>query len=268
VCGYKLIISLTILMTILSLPAPALHAAGLYLDPAGYFSVVDTTAATVTVRHVDFQRDEGRGSIVSGEVSVRPSRRVHLRFGLFYPNFQRQGYIMHGAGDGFVRASVRVFGDTLDASGLFLRGDARVPIGSGGLRPFASGSMDGGVGLEFRGGTSLFGLRAVSTYTLVGDRIKEGEFIHRNFFFAGLAIDFPLGGRTNVRFGGFSARFRGGASREIYLLTARCILSDSLELCVDAALEAGPEEDRVFDSLLSVAAVCRFPGSAPPEEIE
>lgn len=267
-CGYKPIISLTILTTLLTLPAPALHAAGLYLDLTGYFSVVDTTAAMVTVRHVDFQRDEGRGSIVSGEVSVRPKQRVLLRFGMFYPNFQRRGDIVHGAGDGFVRASVRVFGDTLDASGLFLRGDARVPIGSGGLRPFASGSMDGGAGLEFRGGTPLFGLRAVSTYTLVGDRVKEGEFIHRNFFLAGVAIDFPLGGRTNVRFGGFAARFRGGASREIYLLSARCIISDSLELCIDGALEAGPEEDRLFDSLLSVAVLCRFPGSAPPEGIE
>jgi hypothetical protein len=236
-----------------------LQAKGLYLDLPGFFSIADTSRTLVTIRHADLQRDEGRASIVSGELAIRPMNRVRVQLGLLYPNIQRDRRIVHGVGDGLIHATARVYGDTLGASGFFLRGDARIPIGSGGLRPLSFGSMDGGLGVEFRQRTTLLSLRLVATYTLVDLRIKEGPFTHRNFLLTGYAVDFPFGDRTSIRFSGFYARFRGGGSREAYLVTVRYRISDALDLCTSGMLEAGSDGNRVLNSLLAFSVTSRFP---------
>ncbi|UCF04319.1 MAG: hypothetical protein JSV33_10245 [bacterium] len=250
--------SIAILVIVMAVVCP-LRAKGLYLDLPGFFSVVDTARTFVTIRHADLQRGEGRASIISGELAIRPRKRVRVRLGLLYPNIQREQGIVHGVGDGFIHATARIFGDTLDASGFFLRGDARIPIGSGGLRPLSFGSLDGGLGVEFRRRTMLLSLRLVATYTLVGQRVKEGPFTHRNFLLTGYTVDFPFGDRASIQFSGFYVRFRGGGSREAYLITARYRLSDALDLCTSGMLEAGNDGNRVFNSLVAIAVMSRFP---------
>ncbi len=239
--------------------ACSLHATGLYISPPSYFSVIDTSRIFVTIRQTGIQRDAGRASVLAGELALKYKRRVGIRLGLLYPALQGEGDILHNVGDGAVHATVRIFGDTLESSGLFVRGDVRIPVGSKSLRPLSFGSLDGGAGLEFRHRTPLLGFRCAATYTLVGDRCKVGSFIHRNFLLLGFAIDFVFRKGTLFNFSGFNTSFRGGDSRDVYLLTVKQELSDTLWLLIDAALEAGNDEERVFNSLASLAVLYRFP---------
>ncbi len=251
-------------LIIISFAAPPSSATGLYLDLASYFSVPDTSRMYLVFRQSDMQRDEGRAALFAGELSVRPRERANVRLGAMYTSLGVGDDFVYGLADGAVRATYRVFGDSLDISGLFLRADLLVPIGAASVPlPFSSSSIDVGGGFEFRGATSLLGFRGAVTYTLAGDRRKEGEFIHRNFLTAALSLDFELRTGTSMYFTGFLIYFRGGCGREAYLLSIGQKLSHRMEIVAGGALEAGSDKDRIFNSAMIVSVVYRFPGGTP-----
>lgn len=256
------------------------RATGLYIDLPAYFSTADTTGIEMAVRHTVLQRAEGHASVFSGEVTLRPRERLRARLIVHYPAMKRGTTITNAVGDGIIHGTYRLTGDTLEVNGMFLRGYARLPLGSKRMAPFSAGSLDGGVGLEFRMETEMFRLRCAETFTLVGERRKyspaaardslqypfslrgvstgEREFSHRNFFLLSLGFDVDLGEHTTFSFAGYRFHYRGGDAREAYLFTLRRRLARELEVCLNGGLDAGAEHERVFDSLLSVSLAYRF----------
>ena len=265
---------------VLSLFMVPVHATGLYLDLPAYFSTVDTAGIELAVRHTDLQRVEGHASVFSAELALRPRQRIHARLVVHYPAVERGMNITNAVGDGIIHGTYRLTGDTLDVNGMFLRGYARLPLGPKRMPPFSYGSLDLGMGFEFRINTEMFRVRCAETYTLVGERRKAvmtaagdslfppisvsgsspdaSVFRHRNFFLLAVGFDVDVGESTTFSFAGYSFRYRGGDAREAYLVTIRHRLSRELELCIDGGLDAGDEHERVFDSLLSVSLAYRF----------
>jgi hypothetical protein len=260
------------------------HATGLYIDLPAYFSPVDTAGIELAVRHTDLQRVAGHASVFSGELALRPRRRLHARLLLHYPALQRDVEITNAVGDGIVHGTYRLAGDTLDVNGMFLRGYVRLPIGPKRMPPFSYGSLDAGLGFEFRMETEMFRVRCAETYTLVGERRKPvmtaardslyhplsvsggaadaAAFNHRNFFLLAVGFDIDVREGTTFGFAGYSFRYRGGDAREAYLVTIRHRISRELELCLNGGLDSGDEHERVFDSLLSISLAYRFlPGA-------
>lgn len=249
---------LVIVIMIPAFLACPLHSTGLYMDFPTYFAAIDTFGIQLKIRQTDLQRDEGRTSVFAGGLSLRPKPGIRIGLSLLYPAMQREGHITHAVGDGVFRSTVRIHGDTLDTSGLFFRADARIPIGPKTSDPFSYGSLDVGSGLEYRRRTSLFMFRCAATYTLVGERQKVGDFIHRNFLLLALSIGFDLKESTSFSFSGFGMNFRGGDSREVYILSFRQRFSGELDMLFSGGLDAGDDEERVFDSFVSFSLVYRF----------
>ncbi len=273
------IVSATLFL-VLSLFMVPVHATGLYLDLPAYFSTVDTAGIELSVRHTDLQRAEGRASVFSGEFALWPRQRFHTRFVLHYTALERGAEITNAVGDGIIHGTYRLTGDTLDVNGMYLRGYARLPLGPKRMSPFSYGSLDVGVGFEFRLDTEMFRVRCSQSYTLVGERRKPviaaandslsyplsisvsspdaAVFNHRNFFLLAVGFDIDMREGTTFSFASYSFRFRGGDAREVYLVTIRHRLSRELELCLNGGLDAGEERERVFDSLLSISLAYRF----------
>jgi hypothetical protein len=245
----------------------SIDAAGLYLALPSYFPVIDTSRVVIRMSQSELERDAGRAGILYGELGVRVGTRSRLRAGILYPAVQSEAAVTHTVGDGLVNWTTRIAGDTLDLSGLFFRVDARLPIGPGTMHPFSFGSFDGGAGLELRGGTALFDLRCSAAFTLVGKRRKTGDILHRNYTLLGLSMEFPMPGKTSVNVEGFGIMFNGGGTREIYLVNVRHGLSDELELLISGGLEAGSDEERVFNSIVSAVFIYRFARSGPEGDI-
>jgi len=271
--------SATLILILFLLVFP-LHATGLYIDLPAFFFPMDTTGVELAVRHTDLQRAAGRASVFSGELALRPKPRLHVRLALHYPALVRGMDIQHAVGDGIIHGTYRLTGDSLDVSGMFLRGYVRLPVGPKHMPPFSYGSLDAGAGFEFRVETEMFHVRCAETYTLVGRHQKPAvtavddslyyplsvsvgspdaaDFSHRNFFLMAVSFDIDLLEGTTFSFAWYGFRYRGGDAREAYLLTIRHRLSRELELCLNGGLDAGDERARVFDSLFSVSLAYRF----------
>jgi hypothetical protein len=254
-------VATAVLLACLLIPVSS-RATGLYTDYTSYFSPIDTAKTSLLFRQAELQRDDGRAAILSAELVLRSRRRMLFRLQLPFPTVPVEGDFLYDIGDGGVRAEVRIFGDTLDASGLFLLGDARLPMGTKDFQPISYGSLDGGGGLELRGKTTFFQLRLASTFTLVGDRVKTGPFIHDNFTTVALSIETEFIGGASLSFSGFGLLFRGGEKREVYVLSVRQALSSGIEAIFSGALEAGTDEERVFNSQVAIAIRYTFLSAA------
>jgi hypothetical protein len=125
-------------------------------------------------------------------------------------------------------------------------------MGAKAHRPLSNGSLDGGAGLEFRRKSSFFQLRLATTFTLVGERIKTGPFIHDNYFTLAFLLETEFFGDTSLSFSGFGLIYRGGETREIYILSIERHLIGDIGFELSGAVEAGSEELRAFDSQLGV----------------
>ena len=246
------------------MPVSSARTTGLYADYTSYFSPADTVHKALLFKQSDIQRDAGRAAILSAELAIRPGGRVLLRMNVPFPTMKLDSGYEYGIGDGTVRAEVRVKGDSLNTSGLFLLGDVRLPMGAKSFRPISYGSLDGGAGIEFRSNTLFFRFRLASAYTLVGDRIRSGRFVHDNFLTVAFSIETELPREASISFEGFGLFFRGGEKREMYALSLNKKLSDSIETTLSGALEAGTDDERVYNSQISLAIRYLFPFS--PEE--
>ena len=255
------LIRVFIILTIL-LSVSSLEATGLYADYTFFFSPADTVHRSIAFRQIDIQRDAGRAAVLSAELALRPSPRLLFRMLVPFPTMKLEDGYEYGIGDGSVRTEVRLSGDSLNASGAFLLGDVRLPMGAKSFRPVAYGSLDGGAGLEFRVKTHFFRFRLASTYTLAGDRVKVGPFIHDNYLTLAFSVETDLPVGAALCFRGFGLLFRGGEKREMYALSLGKTLSGSIEAVVSGALEAGTDEERVFNSQISLSIRYIFPFTA------
>ncbi len=262
--GIPSLITICVLL-IVTIPISSARTTGLYADYTSYFSPADTVHKALVFRQSDIQRDAGRAAILSAELALRPRRRVLLRMRVPFPTMKLDRGYEYGVGDGTIRAEVRVRGDSLNASGLFLVGDVRLPMGAKSFKPISYGSLDGGAGLELRSNTLFFRFRFASTYTLAGDRIRSGLFVHDNFLTIAFSLETELSRGASIAFEGFGLFFRGGEKREVYALSLKKTLSENIEADLSGALEAGTDEERVYNSQISLAVRYLFPFSGEKE---
>ena len=183
---------------VLSLFMVPVHATGLYLDLPAYFSTVDTAGIELAVRHTDLQRVEGHASVFSAELALRPRQRIHARLVVHYPAVERGMNITNAVGDGIIHGTYRLTGDTLDVNGMFLRGYARLPLGPKRMPPFSYGSLDLGMGFEFRINTEMFRVRCRRFAFSPHLRFRE---LARCIGFPSPEL-FPPGSRIRCRCGG------------------------------------------------------------------
>ena len=237
-------------------------AAGLFSDPRTLFPAVDTARTVVSVRMAGIRLEDGDASLLSAEALFRKGTRTRISLAAQYPAVRSAGEIAHGVGDCFVSAFVRLMGDSLEASGLYLGASCRAPTGARALAPFSLASLDGSLGFEARGRISVFSARASAYYTLAGERPAHGEFVHdRNASLAGF-LSVGLARAGSIAAAAVWTGYHGGASRRALCLTVAVDLSETIALAVSAAAESGNGGVAAYERMASAALSYRFPSRA------
>jgi len=253
---------ISVLIGSAALLAGPLCATGLYHDLPSFFPRPDTVR-TLVIRQTECDRGVWRASLLTGGLTVRPVPRFEVRLDLQFPAVRRDNAMEYGMGDMLLRAAARISGDSLNASGLFLRADLRIPSGSKGLRPFSDGAFEGEAGLEARFMERGFALRGAALYTLAAEKQDGEDFTNDTHLTVAASIAIPVPGVVTVATSVFFVRFDNGDARDLCLLSLQRMLSEQLVLEIAGAFEAGDEGARAFDSSVSLSFTYRFPPARP-----
>lgn len=257
-----------VVLSIVLLVPTAVHSTGLYMNFPSWFPAADTASVDIVFSETDLQCEFEDATVLGFEVVRRLGGRVSTKLGVVYPVIRTGDHFRHGLGDGSVSTTYRIRGDTLNVKGLFLRNDIRIPIGSGALRPYAFRSSDGGVypdvgaGLEVRTVTSFLGLRGSATYTFAGQREREGDLIHDNFFLLVVMLGLEISPSTSFQITACGMRFDNGDYRECYFAAFSRKLGSQAHLRLMAGVDSGDEKERLFNSLVSIVLTFRLPGGS------
>jgi hypothetical protein len=238
-----------------------LRATGPFLNLPTYYARVDTAGAVVDVSQSFVEADWGNSTVLAFETGLRTGERTRTRLQLSYPVIREEQLYDHGFGDLLLNAEIRLKSDTTGVSGLFIRGDMRIPTGSKSRWPYAGESLDGGLGLELRRLSETFDLRASATYILVGRRLDEPGYRSDNYALAGALLGIRPLGAVSLEFSVYAQFFRNGDFREIYMLTAATRLKGGLDVRISAGADSGGDYERVWNSMFQVGVSWRFPGA-------
>ncbi|MDD4858495.1 MAG: hypothetical protein PHD74_10400 [Candidatus Krumholzibacteria bacterium] len=249
------------------LTARSAGATGLYDDLPSFFSAGDS-ARTLLFRQSECDLGPYNASLLTGAFAVRPARRYEVRLDFQFPALQKPTGTAYGMGDMMLRATARIAGDTLDASGLFLRGDLRIPSGSKGLRPFSNASLEGDAGLEVRFTKSGMAIRGAVLRTIGGQSLHEEYFSNDARVTVGASAGMRVPKIVSLKAAAFFVRYDNGDERSMYLLSIGHDVSQQLMLELAGALEAGDGGARVFDSSVSFTLTYRLPYSRPEQKSE
>lgn len=247
------------------LPAPSpVRGTGLYSNLPWWFAPVDTARARILAGQTWIRTEQDDASMLTFETGIRTGSRTSVRIQLMYPVIRRAGGFEHGFGDALLFGEVRAAGDTLGRSGLFLQGVARIPSGSDAMWPYSLESLDGGAGFEARRLSDLFDIRLSATGVLAGRRIRDGDHRHENYALFAAALGIRPMEAAGVTLSAFSQVFRGGGYREVYLLELVVSPSRQFDLRLSGGLDSGDAAERVFNSIVQLTVVFRFPPVAGP----
>jgi len=243
-------------------------ATGLYIDLPSFFSAADSARTRMIVRQTECDLVASPASLLAAEVDFKIKRRHDMRLSCEFPAVRRPGDLAYGVGDAFVRIVSRISGDSLSMNGLFLRADARIPMGSKGLRPFSYASLEGGAGLEARLTRGASAVRGAALYTLVGERPDAGDFTNDHHLLLAVSLGASLRHAASVAVGACYVLFRNGDARQLYSVSLARELSRRLVLGIEGAVESGDRGERVFDSAVAISLSYRFPQRARAEKAD
>jgi hypothetical protein len=244
------------------IPFAAPGATGLYDDFPAFFAPVDSVRL-ICLRQTECDLGGARASLLTGEFTTRHAGRFDARLALSLPAVRRSGEIDYGMGDVMLRGSMRLWGDTLNVSGLYLRVDLRIPTGSKNFWPFSNGSVDADAGLEARAIGHGFVARGAVLYSIAREKTAEEGFENPPHLTAAASVTVPIPRVAAVGASAFFVRFSDGGTREIALLTLARDLSSQLAIELAGVFETGSESDRVFDAGVALALRFRFPPRLP-----
>ncbi len=245
---------------ILSAPKPA-RATGPYLNLTTYYGLIDTARVVLDIGQSFVEGEHGNSTVFSFETGFRSGERTRVRMQILYPVLRCSGHYNHGYADLLLSAEMRIVGDSLRISGLFFRGDMRIPTGSASLWPYAGESLDGGAGLELRKLSEMFDFRCSATYTFVGRKIEEEFYRSDNYALAGVLIGLKPFRVLTIDFSAFAQLFRNGDYREIYLLAAGTRLKGGFDVRLSGGIDSGDSVERVWNSMIQIGITWRFPGA-------
>jgi hypothetical protein len=247
-----------VIVVLAALPA-ASSAAGLFDDPRSYFISADTVRATVSVSQTEIALDVGSASLFAVEALLRTGGRMNVGLAAEFPAIRTEGNLAYGIGDFRLSMLLRLAGDSLGASGFYLRAACRTPSGSTALAPFSYRSLDGSGGCELRGHFSLFAVRAAALFTLAGKRTMGEYIVHDNHVALAGALGLAVHRAAEATAFVSWTRFAGGAARQTLCLSFAIDVSSAIAVSIAAAAESGDGGTASFERFAGLTLAYRFP---------
>lgn len=241
-----------------ALAAGRAGATGLYDDLPSFFSAGDSVR-TLAFRQSECDLGAYSASLLTGALAMRPAQRFEVRLDIQFPVVQKPNGTSYGMGDMMLRTTARIVGDTLDSSGLFFRGDLRIPSGSEVFRPFSNASLEGDAGFEVRFTKSGIAVRGAALYTVGGESLHEKGFSNDRRVTIGASAGVCVPRIASLKAASFFMRYDNGDERNMYLLSIDRDISPRIMLELAGALEAADEGARIFDSSVSFTLTYRLP---------
>lgn len=252
---------ISVLLSAAAFPAGPIGATGLYDDLPSFFSKRDSVR-TLTIRQAECDLGSFRAGLLTAALTVRPATTFEVRLDLQFPAVQKPGGTVYGMGDMLLRTVARITGDSLSASGLFLRADLRIPSGSRALRPFSNATLQGDMGVEVRFVESGLTLRGAALYGFGGEARRDADFEDNRHMTLAASAGMNLPNVATLEVASFLLGFENGDTRSMHFLSIARDLSPQLLFELAGAFEAA-NEARVFNSSVSASFTYRFPPRTP-----
>lgn len=241
---------------------PAANASNGYLDFPSFFNSLDSCRVFTEFGMGVF--DSQNNFLFSSSVGGRLNSRLTGRLSAPYFSVAKNDRILYGFGDFNVKLTLCAACDSLRTNGVFLRSDINLPSGSRSLKPFAIHSFDGGGGLELRKTISALSLKFAAIHVFVGERNPTGKWPYSNYTVLALSAGFNLWYKAALSFSGYSVDYRKSASRTLLLSKFSGAISEHFRLILCAAAEVGEEDERQYDSAVSIRISYEFPAPKSP----
>ena len=257
---------LSAVVAILFLWFSPLNVSGMYNDLSSFFYSVDTFRVVTEFGLSDINFREDHSQLFSAAFKGRVAPKSTVKFIVPYFALRSNKMITFGFGDFIFNATTRIKGDSLGVNGLFFRTDFRFPTGSKSLYPYSLHSLDGGGGVEVRKSLPLVYLKGAVTYTFVGERCHEGDYLYSNYMVFAASAGIKIGENSLLQISGYNMNFRKSGERWIFILKAKSYLTENIESSLCGGFEVGKSDDRIFNSILSVYLAYRFPSGNSKSE--
>ncbi len=257
---------LSTVVAILFLWFPPLNVSGMYNDFSSFFYSVDTFRVVTEFGLSDIDFQESRSQLFSAAFKGRVGSKSTVKFIVPYFALRSNKMISFGFGDFTFNSTTRIKGDSLGVNGLFIRTDFRFPTGSKSFYPYSLHSLDGGGGVEARKSLSLVYLKGAATYTFVGERCHEGDYLYSNYMVLAASAEIKIGESSLLQISGYNMNFRKNGERWVFFLKAKSYLTENIESSLCGGFEVGKSDDRIFNSILSVYLAYKFPSGNSKSE--
>jgi hypothetical protein len=230
-----------------------------YNDFSSFFYSVDTSRVVTEFGFSDISSQQGDSHLFSAAFRVRVDSKTTVKFIIPYFALRSDELISFGFGDFLFNSTTIMKGDSLGVNGVFFRTDFRFPTGSKSLYPFSIHSLDGGCGIEVRKYLSPVYLKGAATYTFVGERCHEGDYLYSNYLVLAASAGIKIGERSLFQISGYNMNFRKNDEHWIFIPEVKNRLTENIEFSICGGFEIGKRDNRVFDSMISVYLAFRFP---------
>ncbi|MCD6379865.1 hypothetical protein J7M07_05400 [bacterium] len=207
----------------------------------------------------DITFQHGHSHLFSAAFRGRVYSKTTVKFIIPYFALRSDELISFGFGDFAFNSTTMMKGDSLGVNGVFFRTDFRFPTGSKSLYPFSIHSLDGGCGIEVRRNLSLVYLKGAATYTFVGERCYEGDYLYSNYLVFAASVGIEIGKRSLFQLSGYNMNFRKNDEHWMFIPEVKNYLTENIEFSICGGFEIGKRDNRIFNSMVSVYLAFRFP---------
>ncbi|HMA76743.1 MAG TPA: hypothetical protein VKO43_05520 [Candidatus Krumholzibacteriaceae bacterium] len=250
---------LPVLFFILAFPCIPLKASEVYTDISNFFYSASISRSATEFGFSTINSPLKEANLFAAAFRGNINSKTSVKLVVPYFAVRADDRLSFGFGDFIFNSTTRVKSDSLAENGLFFRADFRFPTGSKSLYPYSIQSFDGGAGIEVRKRLSNLYLKGAATYTFVGEREHEGDYPYSNHLILGASAGIKTGKRFRLKFSGYNINYRKNGEHWIFIMKIERCMTESISISIRGGFEAGENDEKIFDSMLSLYLTFLFP---------
>ncbi|MDZ7859504.1 MAG: hypothetical protein U5O15_02345 [Candidatus Krumholzibacteriota bacterium] len=250
---------LPVVFFILVLLFKPLNASEVYTDISNFFYSTGTSRVSTEFGFSTINSPLKEANLFAAAYKGNINSKMTVKLVIPYFAVRANDNLSFGFGDFILNSTTRVKSDSLAENGLFFRADFRFPTGSKSLYPYSLQSFDGGAGIEVRKRLSNLYLKGAATYTFVGEREHEGDYLYSNHLILGVSAGIKIGKQYTLEVSGYNINYRNNSEHWIFIMKTERCMTENISISMRGGFEAVENDEKIFDSILSLYLTFLFP---------